>query len=145
MSKIKNIFYNIISASYIYIIWMMAFAKADLLDKVTMDAQTNGAPYIYLWSDKTSVWRAVFGINGKWILTNFTSTFLKLTVAISVTMLIYAGIKYILATWDSKEEWVVRQKVINTVVGVIVAMSAVLIIYLAGSISQDIINITSQT
>ena len=140
--KIQSKLYIFLALGYIY---MMNFAKADLLEKITIDAQTNWTPYIYLWSDKVTVWRSIFSISGKWILTNFTVTFLKLTVAISVTMLIYAGVKYILATWDAKEEWVIRQNVINIIVGIILAMSAVLIIYLAWSISQDIINITSQT
>ena len=140
--KIQSKLYIFLALGYIY---MMNFAKADLLEKITIDAQTNWTPYIYLWSDKVTVWRSIFSISGKWILTNFTVTFLKLTVAISVTMLIYAGVKYILATWDAKEEWAIRQNIINIIVGIILAMSAVLIIYLAWSISQDIINITSQT
>lgn len=140
ISKLKSIFG--IWVAYIYI-FVINISHADLLTKITSDAQTSDTPYVDLWSDYVTVGRNVFGFGGRdSIIASVTTVLLQLTVAVSVSMILYSWIRYILSMWDSKKEQAVRQKLINTLIGVVIAMSSVAIIYLAGSVIEDVINIS---
>lgn len=149
MRHIKSIWIAIMASIYIFIFGIMFFAKADILDEMTHDAQISSAPFIYQinWQRIISDPKLVRGII-KWpnsVFASITTIAIRLIVAISVTMLIYAWVRYILATWDAKEEWAVRQKIINTLLWVVIAMASIFLIYLAWSIAQGIIDTISTT
>ncbi len=142
MKYIKNLWKVLMISVYLFIVGLVLPAKADVLDFMTIDAQGGGTPFVTqingsrIVTDKRNVRNALFGNQSG--LASIVAIFIRIIVALSVTMLIYTGIKYILAVGDSKQEWEVRQKIINILLWVVIAMASAFLIYLTGSITEGI-------
>ncbi len=135
-------------------VWL-ASAQQDLLADFFKPAQDNDT-ILNFWDSKTSVWNALLqqsttvGSDWGWIdvsssdslLIIWTKFLLRITVALSVTMIIYNGIKYMIEVWQWKERLgtETQKHLTYVVVGLIVALSSVIIITLLSSTVSTISN-----
>jgi hypothetical protein len=126
------------------------WGNSDFLEQVFSPSKSQ-QQVINLWNDKTAVGREVINPSMNvdielWedpnidtstrepLLVRFTKFFLRLTIVLSVTMIIYTGIRYILAAWE--EEWVknARQNLVYIILGILLALMSLGIITLIESV-----------
>jgi len=63
--------------------------------------------------------------------------FLQIIVILGVPLLIFGGIKYMLAAWDEWAQKAARGFIINVIIGIILALASLAIISFASSILND--------
>lgn len=124
--------------------------NSDFLEQVFSPSKSQ-QQVINLWNDKTAVGREVLnpsmnvdiqlwqdpGIDVSTrepLLVRFTKFLLRLTIVLSVTMIIYTGIRYILAAGE--EEWAknARQNLVYIILGILLALMSYGIIILIESV-----------
>lgn len=146
-------FINKIKFSIVY--WVISFlalpfffgwfsdAASDLLRQIMEPSKRDGS-IIDIWENVTTVWNNVFknpteigtdGVGKKWsIIVRITRLLLILTIALSVTMILYNGMIYIIQTWQWKEWKSLMKNVILIVIWIFVSLFSVVIINLIQSI-----------
>lgn len=126
------------------------WGNSDFLEQVFSPSKSQ-QQVINLWNDKTAVGREVLNPSmnvdidlsqnpdidvstREPLLVRFTKFLLRLTIVLSVTMIIYTGIRYILAAWE--EEWSknARQNLLYIVLGIFLALMSYGIIILIESV-----------
>lgn len=156
MKNAKNIIiYKLFSTlCFLFVIFWFTLSQAqffggnsDFLEQVFSPSKSQ-QQVINLGNDKTSVGREVLnpsttvqvGIDGAQVaqreplLVRFTKFLLRLTIVLSVTMVIYAGIRYILAAWEEEGMKNARQDLIYIIIGILLALMSYGIIILIESI-----------
>ena len=131
----KNLKYWIISFFVLFFAGGILFVDAgDLLSQLT-DPARHSSIMIDLWETKASVWSKFF----KWrwgkpsTVIKIIRMLLVLTIALSVTMILYNWMMYIIETWQWKE-WKSLKNVAYIVVWILLALFSVIIIRLIQSI-----------
>ncbi len=132
-----------------------AFLQNDLLDDAFQPSK-NLDHVINIWNNKNAVWNEIFrgstnidgvSLNGIQtsenapLLVRITQTLLRLTIALSIPVLIWIGLKLIkngMSGWDIKEG---LKEVSWVIIWLMLALSAVGIIYLIQSIATQSLNI----
>lgn len=118
-------------------------AADDLLRQIMAPAK-DSENIIDLWENVNTVWNKVIKwsieIDNEWIgssssmIVKVTRLLLILTIALSVTMILYNGMMYIIETWQWKEWKSLIKNVIFIVVGIFISLFSVVIINLIQSI-----------
>jgi len=143
----------------IFLICMMLFSyiapvsaqffggNSDFLEQVFSPSKSQ-QQVINLWNDKTAVGREVLNpsttvqIGIDWVevaqreplIVRFTKFLLRITIVLSVTMIIYTGIRYILAAWQEEWEKNARDNLMYIVLGILLALMSYGIITLIESV-----------
>lgn len=149
ISKVKLYiiyWFAVLSASVFFFSWFCN-AVDDLLRDVFQPTSNKGN-IINLWENVNTVWDKVvkwptevwteWVSSGNSVILKVTRLILILTVALSVTMILYNGMTYIIATWQWKEWKGLIKNVLLIVVGIFVALFSVVIINLIQSIPVTI-------
>ena len=128
----------------IFSVWICN-AKPDLMQQIMQPAKDAWGT-IYIWDSVRYVWRQVIEWE-HWILwTNdtpsiivrATRTLLWLVIALSVTMILYNWMVYIIQTWRWKEWKNLVKNVVYIVVWILLALFSVTIITLLQSVSTTL-------
>ena len=128
-----------------FIGWKLHAAN-DLLWEIAEPAY-NADNIIKAGVNKDSVWantiRWTYEVDNEWItkksmILKITRLLLILTIALSVTMILYNGMMYIVQTWQWKEWKSLIKNVLLIVVGILVSLFSVVIINLIQSIPNSI-------
>ena len=122
-----------------FFLWWISNAANDLLWEIRQISKNNGS-VIHIAENVDNVWKkVVWGPNSnETILTKITKILLWLVVALSVTMILYNGMMYIIQTWQWKEWKDLMKNVIYIVIGVVIALFSTIIIALIQSVSSTI-------
>ena len=154
---------NIIKKLFKY--WLLSFfslflllwvSNADLLWDITEDAQNAGL-MVNFGKNVTRVWKTRFewsteidaDFEGFWrtqkpsTIVKLTRLLLSLVVALSITMILYNGLKYIIETWQWKESKDLAKNIIYIVVWILIALFSVTIITIMQSVSTTLKEETS--
>lgn len=146
----NSVFYIIYSLGTLFVLpffigWKL-YAADDLLRKIAEPAY-NADNMIKAGVNVKSVWtrtiKWTYELSGEWItkksmILKVTRLLLILTIALSVTMILYNGMMYIIQTWQGKEWKSLAQNVLLIVVGILVSLFSVMIINLIQSIPTSI-------
>lgn len=120
----------------IFIGWKLYAQQDDLLYQ-SFYRPKQGGTLIDLWDSKEFNWKNVFGDgsnNKVWLIVRITRLLLILTIAISVTMILYNWMMYIIQTWQWKEWKSLITNIALIVVGILVALFSVVAIRLIQSV-----------
>jgi hypothetical protein len=109
--------------------------KADLLKDMTEPAR-DANQVIYLWDSVTSAWKRVIE-NKDSVIVRATRLLLILTIALSVTMILYNGMQYIIETWQGKEWKSLAKNVVLIIVWILIALFSSIIITLIQSVPES--------
>lgn len=132
--------------------WYFFTAKADLVGDLFDYSRTQDDTIINLGDNPTQVWNNVLNwdteVEWNWkkvetsqsasIIVKVTKLLLVLIIALSVTMILYNGMVYIIQTWQWKEWKSLIKNVLLIVVWILVALFSVVIINLIQSIPTTI-------
>jgi len=151
-SKIKKrqsmLMFCMIVFSYIMPVSASFFGQnSDFLEQVFSPSKSH-QQVINIWNDTISVGREVLNpsttvqIGADWVeiaqreplLVRFTKFLLRLTIVLSVSMIIYTGIRYILAAGEEEWEKNARQNLMYIIFGILLALMSLGIIKLIESI-----------
>lgn len=114
--------------------WWCSKVHADLLEDMTKPA-IDKRIMINPWT-KSQVWRKT--IKGKnSAIVRISRFLLVLTIALSVTMILYNGMVYIIETWQGKEWKSLAKNVILIIVWIFIALFSSVIITLIQSIPEN--------
>ena len=148
MSKIRKnakylLFIVIFSASFL---WCLSEAANDLLWQIIEPAY-EWDTIIKIWENVDTVWKTVIEWStevGKWI-KNWPSIIVKVTrillsfvIALSITMILYNGMQYIIQTWQWKDSKDLTKNIAYIVVWILIALFSVVIITLIQSVPKTI-------
>ena len=126
-------------------------AARDLLDNL-MAPTRNYATTIDLWDTEQEVWESVFHNDwveidiGEWfgdsvsIIAKFTRLLLSLVVALSITMILVNGMKYIIETGQWKEGKDLVKNIVYIVIGILVSLFSITIITIIQSVETTLYN-----
>lgn len=127
--------------------WWLSFAVDDLLWQLMTPAKEHGN-IINVWENVKTVWNNVIhgsteiGWDWVWnpwsIVVRVTRFLLILTIALSVTMILYNGMIYIIETWQWKEGKSLIKNVLLIVVWILVSLFSVVAINLIQSIPETL-------
>jgi hypothetical protein len=124
-----------------FFLWWISNAANDLLWKVWEVSDYNST-VIHLADNVKDVWEeVVWGSSShETMLTKITKILLWLVVALSVTMILYNGMMYIIQTWQWKEWKDLMKNIIYIIIGIVIALFSTIIIALIQSASSTINN-----
>lgn len=139
-----------------FCIWSVN-ASHDLMRQIMEPSIYNGAT-INLWDNVSRVWKQVLegwfevGIDWKWfwaksnpsIIVRVTRVLLSLVVALSITMILYNWLSYIIQTWQWKEWKNLVKNVVYIVIWILLSLFSVTIITLLQSVSTTLENETDE-
>lgn len=128
------------------------FAANDLLKELMAPAKDQSKTTFDLWENVESVWKEVFewrvkvGANWDWvsagkspsIIVRTTRLILSLVVALSITMILYNWMMYIMQTMNWKDWKSLVKNVIYIAVWIIIALFSVVIITIIQSVPQTL-------
>ena len=114
--------------------WWYSQVQADLLEDMTSPA-TQASLILDPWT-KSQVWKKTI-IGGSSAIVKATRFLLVLTIALSVTMILYNGMVYIIETWQGKEWKSLAKNVILIIVWIFIALFSSVIITLIQSIPEN--------
>lgn len=146
----KTVFYAIYLMGVLLVLpffigWKL-IATDDLLRKIAEPSYNDDKMFKEGQNVKT-VWVRVlkwtYEIDGEWVtkksmLLKATRLLLVLTIALSVTMILYNGMMYIIQTWQGKEWKDLIKNVLLIVVGILISLFSVVIINLTQSIPNSL-------
>jgi len=119
--------------------WFM-YAADDLMRQI-MEPSINRWTTINVWKSVSFVWRNII----KWqsggassMIVRITRTILALVIALSVTMILYNWLIYIVQTWQWKEWKSLVKNVVYIVVWILISLFSVTIITLLQSVSTTL-------
>lgn len=144
---------RIVQGFFAFVMGMISFApllsgitRADLLETAVQESKGYNQ-MIDIGNNKNAVWNTVFRssialVNGKLVTVQplyirVIKFILRATLVIGVSMGIILGIRYILAQGDSASEKKIVWYIWNIAFGVIIALSALVIVNLAQSITKS--------
>lgn len=117
------------------------FEKAILKETITRKWETveQAGKFVFEWYTQV-------GINSDWIWVSkeqslavkVTKFLLSLVIALSITMIIYNSIVYIVQTWNGKDSADLVKNILYIVIGIIIALFSSLIITLIQSIPKTL-------
>lgn len=131
-----------------FFVWFTNAAN-DLMRQIMQPAIDNSST-IDLWESVDAVWQNVFehwheidildGTSQKVpsLIVKATRFLLSLVVALSVTMILYNGMTYIIQTWQWKEWKSLVKNVVYIVIWIIISLFSITIITLLQSISTSL-------
>ena len=138
----------IIISSILLIFWWMVLADNDLLYETIRPSQEE---IIFPWSSEKTVWAKVFNWETKvsigkdsWITSSanlfakVTRLLLMLVITLSITMILYNWIKYIVEDWQWKDSKNLKKNVAYIVVWILLSLFSVIIITLLRSVPTTI-------
>lgn len=103
----------------------------EVIDEAMLPSITADSTLTYS-SDIDTVWKNVF-VNSDNLFVKITKILLWLTITLSVTMILYNGIQYIIQTWQWKEWKDLTKNIAYIVIWIIIALFSVIIITLIQS------------
>lgn len=145
ISKLKFYILNLMGILFVlpFFFGWTSHAANDLLQQVMEPSKYFGTIF-NLWENVNTVGNKVFKwsfeISEKWIsrkpslIVKITKLLLQLTIALSVTMILYNGLSYIIQTWQWKEWKSLVKNVVLIVVWILVSLFSAIIITLIQSI-----------
>ena len=147
-NKIKK-YLKLMAISSVFVFFWWITLAGDLLFETIKDAKQE---MIYPWQSRDSVWNEVFrgekqvsidggGFETKSIpdlVAKVTRLLLMLVITLSVTMILYNGIKYIVETWQWKDSKSLMKNVVYIVVWILVSLFSIIIITLLRSVPTTI-------
>ena len=116
--------------------------KADLLEDMTNPAM-KADQIIYVWNTVKRAWDRVMKDGKKSVIVRVTRLLLVVTIALSVTMILYNGMQYIIETWQGKEWKSLAKNVILIIVWILIALFSSIIITLIQSIPESTLGDTA--
>jgi hypothetical protein len=116
--------------------WGYSHAASDLLHQMFLEVRNNDMT-IDLGDNVNTVWSNTFKTK-KSIIVRSARLLLILTIALSVTMILYNGMIYIIETWQGKEWKSLVKNVIFIVVWILIALFSSVIIILIQSIPETL-------
>lgn len=130
--------------------WFM-YAADDLMRQI-MEPAVQSKATIDIWKSVNRVWKNVIewwysmeldldwlGVNNKpSIIVKVTRILLALVIALSVTMILYNWLIYIVQTWQWKEWKSLIKNVVYIVIGILLSLFSVTIITLLQSVSTTL-------
>lgn len=139
VNKLK--YWMIFIACMLFFMWWISNANNDLLTNVFRPAY-NSNTMIRISLDSDTAWRRILHWGSqvtlkKWeieskpepsLIVKLTRYFLKFTIAISVTMILYNGLSYIIQTGRWKEWKNLVSNVVYIVIWILIALFSVIII-----------------
>ena len=150
--KMKFALYWLVSFCLL-LFWEIAInhTKADLIEELTTPAYSWGTIFKW-WQDKQSVWKNVIedgitaSISMKWlrfgdnssIIVRVIKILLILTITLSVTMILYNWMKYIIEVWNGKDGKSLIKNVAYIVIWILIALFSTTIITILQSIPTSI-------
>lgn len=117
-------------------------ARDDLLKRMSQPSMT-AKQMIDVWDDTQVWWRTIKGEQS--IVVKATRLLLVLTIALSVTMILYNWMIYIVETWQGKEWKSLAKNVILIVVWILIALFSSIIIALIQSVPESTLGETAGT
>ena len=129
-----------------YLLFVPYISSADLLEQVVQESKNN-SQLIDIGNNKQSVGNAVFKptvglVNGKLVVIQplyirVIKFILRATLILGVTMWILVGVRYVYVQWDEGEEKKLIQYLWNIVIGIVLALSALVIVEIVQSITKS--------
>ena len=130
-----------------FLVGWVSYGASDLLHQI-MKPSIDKDLTIDIWENRDTVWKRFFkestrfGIDRDgipaWktpsIIVKVTRLLLIIVIALSVTMILYNGMKYIIDTWNGKEWKSLIKNVVYIVIGILIALFSVVIITLIQSV-----------
>lgn len=144
----KKIFYSIVIAYTLISPYLYSNAQADLLDTAFQPSK-NLDQVVNIGNSKNAVWNEVFrgstevkigkdGITTQQrdpLLVRITKTLLRITIGLSIPMIIFAGVKTIMTAINGGDYKDHLKDVITILAWLVLALSAIGIIYLIQSLT----------
>ena len=132
-------------------LWWICNAANDLLRQIFYPSYYEKTSF-NVWENENKVWENIFGWSNKvgmdweWaykkdsspIIVKITKLLLSLVIALSVTMILYNWMQYIIQTWQWKEAKDLTKNIAYIVVWILVALFSVVIITLIQSIPRTL-------
>ena len=135
IKSFKRIKYYIIAFLFLlFFSWWFSSAANDLLRWVIQPAYYLKT-IIWLWENVSTVGNTV-----PWIIVLITKFLLILTITLSVTMILYNGMVYIIQTWQWKDAKSLTKNIVYIIVWILVALFSVVIITLIQSVPSTLGN-----
>ena len=155
--KLKNIlkFWLLFILVFPFFMWWVSFGVNDLLRQI-MEPAIYTDNIIDMWGNVNSVWKNVFewslevGLDVESgsvdvysqrkpsIIVKITRLLLILVITLSVTMILYNWMTYIIQTWQWKESKDLIKNIIYIVVWIIISLFSVIIITIIQSVPKTI-------
>jgi hypothetical protein len=141
---VNNLKYWLLALLLVPFLTWFANAADDLLRQIVEKADQHKT-LIHVWENVDRVWRNVFewsvGIgtaNKPSMVVKLTRFLLTLVVALSVTMILYNGLTYIVQTWQWKEWKSLVKNVVYIVIWIIISLFSIVIITILQSVSTTL-------
>ena len=133
MKSFKKIKYCVIAfLLLLFFFWGFSSAANDLLRWVIQPAYYLKT-IIWIWENVNTVGNAV-----PWIIVLITKFLLILTITLSVTMILYNGMVYIIQTWQWKDAKSLTKNIVYIIIWILVALFSVVIITLIQSVPSTL-------
>jgi hypothetical protein len=116
------------------LLWWHSEVEADLLEDMTNPAIST-RQMIDVWDGTQVWWRTIKGKQS--VVVKATRLLLVLTIALSVTMILYNGMQYIIETWQGKEWKSLAKNVVLIIVWILIALFSSIIITLIQSVPES--------
>ena len=128
---------SIIVFSAFFFLW---FSKADDLLYQLMGPSYEWETIIKIWRNVNTVWTTMieWSANKPSIIVKTTRILLSFVIALSVTMILYNWMIYIIQTWQWKDSKDLTKNIAYIVVWILVALFSVVIINLIQSVPKTI-------
>lgn len=148
MKIIFNNIKNIVKCWLLVFFWLLFFfgwvtnATDDLLWQI-VEPSYNNKTIMTLGRNVNTVWNEIFKWTTIWkkspsVVIKITRFLLILTITLSVTMILYNGMIYIIQTWQGKESKDLTKNIVYIVIWILVALFSVVIITLIQSIPSTL-------
>ena len=121
--------------------------------KNIFESSIENRAVINIWDDKETVWRSLLRKSSwfsraQWIyqdapiIVNIVKFILKITVVLSVTMVIYYGVKFMLQVfkWDDLKSATAKKDLINLFIWLLIALFSITAVTLVISIPKSTLN-----
>lgn len=138
ISRLKYLLLALLLAPFFA--WCFVYAVDDLMRKV-MEPAFNQKTYIDLWTNVNTVWKNVFEGSiggGPSIIVKITRFLLTLVVALSITMILYNSMTYIIQTWQWKEGKSLVKHVVYIVIWILISLFSITIMTILQSVSTTL-------
>lgn len=130
-----------------YTLW-----DSDIMSEVFQPAKERQG-VIYIWDDKKAVWRSLLRESswysfGSWfykdapLIVKIVYIILRITVVLSITMIIFCGIKFMIQvfSWSDLKSATAKKDLINVLIWLLIAMFSITAITLVTSLAKSTFN-----
>lgn len=136
-----------------FLAWNTVNAEDDLMWQIIQPSYVQGT-VLKVWKNTSTVWNTVFNKSNELKIWGWSSFFslgeegsmvtkvikilLMITITLSITMILYNGMKYIIEVWNGKDGKSLMKNVAFIVIWILVAIFSVTILNLMRSVPKTL-------